>query len=176
MLLRPGSVEQPAAGRYQLLVGVALSLGLFLTLILFRRFQKGRVVLQRLAAGVLSASFCYGTCVQLGSDLRASLTVRHYSARMGDAARKVIGKKALLLAWEARKDTFTPLKLDHDLWLGGLRWRDKEKGFPFENVEPDREVFVLANGIPGDRLGILLENRRYDVKKVHDLVFLRLLK
>lgn len=174
VMLQPGGVADPAPGLYQLAAGTVLGGGLLLALLLHRT-RRLAAPAGRIAAGLLAAAFGYGLCVQLGGDLPASLRVRHYAGEMATAAEQVIPEKALLFAWEARKDVFTPLKLNHDVWIGGLRWRDQRLPPSLARLPAERRVFILRNGIPPGRWRQIVAGRRLRARRVRDLAFVELL-
>jgi len=175
VVLSTGTVESPADGRYQLVLALAVILVPTLTLAVWR-FVPGRLAQSAGQAGraLMALAFVYGVMVQLGGDLATSNTVRRYAHGMEQAAEKVVSDGSLLFAWEARKDVFTPLKLERDIWIGGLRFRDTALPPSLVELTPNRRVFVLKNGIPPVRWREIARGRRILERRSHDLLFVEL--
>ena len=135
-----------------------------------------RALTSRAAAALLAAGVLYGGVVHLRVDLTTSLTVRYYAAQILAEGRQAVPDRSVLLAWETRKDVFSPLKLDRDVWIVGLGRRDRQlPGFIPEALE-ERRVVVLRNGIPAERWAAWISPFRTRVQERRGLVFVELLR
>jgi hypothetical protein len=176
VLANPGSVAQPDGGWYPLLVPLVGALALLVVsgfgLFGVERWQRlGR------AGGtfLFAATLAYGCLVQLGVDLKTSLTVRHYSSRILEEGRRVIPDDSVLLTWKSHKDVFSPLKLDRDTWIGGLGEFDQTPDLSRLNTGA-RRIFVLRNGIPDAVWNELTGSFRTRATETRGLVFVELIR
>ncbi len=150
-VLHPGSVGDPSNSLLSMLapLGVSVCLLAAATLALWKK-DPAHGAIRRAAAVVLGAALAYGTMIQLGVDLKRSLTIRHYAGRMLEEGRKVLPDNSALLAWEARKDVFSPLKLDRDILIAGVARGDRNVPDLIRRLIADRRVYALKSGIPAD--------------------------
>lgn len=151
-VVHSGSVDEPSSGLMPMLAPLLLAAGLLVsTALWFFREDLFRGVPRLVACGLIGATLAYGILVQLGGDMARSRTVRYYAKRILEEGRETVPDGSVLLAWEARKDVFSPLKLERDVLIAGA-------GPPHQNVEDfirraaaDRRIFVLQDGVPPDR-------------------------
>jgi hypothetical protein len=174
-IARPGSVDDPGGGLWPMLVPLLLALGLLVSSAV-SIFSKDcfHGVLRQIASGLLGAALAYGILIQLGVDLNRSLTVRYYARRILEEGREVVPSGSLLLAWEARKDVFSPLKLDRDVLIAGIGPADG--GIPdlVRRILRNRRVFLLKDGIPPDRWAAWSAPYRLQEQERHGLRFVEL--
>ncbi len=149
MLAAPGSVESPAGGLVPMLLPLGLALGLLLALGLARlgpaalRPAAGLATLALFAAGAAHAG-----AVHLGLDVPASLRVRGVAAAMLAEARAAVPDGATFVVWEGRKDVFSPLKLERDVWLAGASGASPARPVAVDLSLGRRPVVVLEAGMP----------------------------
>ena len=131
-------------------------------------------MLRQVASGLLGAAVAYGILIQLGVDLSRSQTVRYYAKRILQEGSTVVPDGSVLLAWEARKDVFTPLKLDRDVLIAGIGPANKDVMDFVRRVMTDRRVFFLQDGIPPDRWAEWSAAYTVKAEERHGLVFVEL--
>ncbi len=177
LILNPGRVDSPSGGWLPMLIPLALACLLLICTGLALAGPTGwRALTSRAAAALLAAGVLYGGVVHLRVDLTTSLTVRYYAAQILAEGRQAVPDRSVLLAWETRKDVFSPLKLDRDVWIVGLGRRDRQlPGFIPEALE-ERRVVVLRNGIPAERWAAWISPFRTRVQERRGLVFVELLR
>ena len=169
-VLEPAAVDQPQEGKFLLLTGLTLSLG-GLAAGFWRLFStKHHYMALATAAFIHSAALSYGAMIQLGVDTTRSVFIRQTAYAMCRAAADVLPEKAALIAWEARKDVFTPLKLKKDLWIAAWR-RDDPRPPDIIDLQIGRPLFILRNGIPEDRWNALASRLHFHQHKKGDLLF-----
>jgi hypothetical protein len=171
---RPGSVAEPADGSL-VWIGLGLAAGLFVSLLL-ARIVPGSALAGKLAGAAFAAALGYSAMIQWGVDVERSRNVRDVAAKILDEARAVVPEKSLVLAWEGRKDVLTPLKLQQDVWIGGLGWRDRDAPSLVERALPARRVFVLENGVPEELRARLAGGRPTRREERRGLVFAEILQ
>jgi len=149
LLAAPGSVEAPAGGLLPMLLPLGLALGLLVALGLAR---LGPVALRPAAAAVTLGLFAAGAvhagAVHLGLDVPASLEVRRVAAAMLDEGRSAVPAGATLVAWEGRKDVFSPLKLERDVWIAAAGGLQRARPAVVDWSLGRRRVVVLESGMP----------------------------
>jgi len=174
-VLNPGSVDAPADGWLPMLAPLLLALGLLVSSAVAVFFKDRLRGLVRLVAwGLLGAALAYGILIQLGVDLGRSHTVRYYAKRILEEGQQVVPDNSVLLAWEARKDVFSPLKLEHDVLIAGIGPADRDVPGFLRRVIADRRVFFLQDGIPPDRWAEWTASYRLREEERHGLVFVEL--
>jgi hypothetical protein len=149
LLASPGRVDAPAGGWLPMLLPLGLALGLLVALGLTR---LGPARLRPAAAlatlGLFTAGALHAGAVHLLLDVPASLKVRRVAAAMLDEGRGAVPDGATLIVWEGRKDVFSPLKLERDVWIaaagGAGRARPAVAGWSLGR----RPVIVLESGMP----------------------------
>jgi hypothetical protein len=174
-IAHPGSVDDPDGGLWPLLVPLLLALGLLVSSavsVLFKDRLRG--VLRLVAFGLLGAALAYGILIQLGVDLNRTLTIRYYAKRMLEEGQEVVPDRSVLLAWEARKDVFAPLKLDRDVLIARIGPADRQVAELVRRAAVDRRVFFLKDGIPPDQWTEWSSPYRLREQKRHGLVFVEL--
>ena len=151
-VINPGSVDAPADGCLPMLAPLLLALGLLVSasIVIFCK-DRWRGAVRQIACGLLGAALAYGIFIQLGVDLGRSNTVRYYAKRILEEGEQVIPGNSVLLAWEARKDVLSPLKLERDVLIAGIGPADREVPGFIRSVIAGRRVFFLQDGIPPDR-------------------------
>jgi hypothetical protein len=174
-VLRPGSVDDPSAGLLPMLAPLLLAICLLVSAaVSFFSKDRFRGWLRKTASGLLGAALAYGISIQLGVDLNRSLTVRYYAKRILQEGSAVVPDGSVLLAWEARKDVFAPLKLDRDVLIAGIGPANQDVSGFVRRVMTDRRVFFLQDGIPPDRWAEWSALYAISVEKRHGLVFVEL--
>jgi hypothetical protein len=174
-VMNPGSVDAPSGGWLPMLAPLLLALGLLVSAAV-AVFYKDRLrgVVRHLACGLLGAALAYGILIQLGVDLGRSNTVRYYAKRILEEGRQVVPDDSVLLAWEARKDVFSPLKLERDVLIAGIGPGDTTVPELVRRVIKDRRVFILKDGIPPGRWAEWTAPYRLREEERHGLVFVEL--
>ncbi len=148
-ITHPGSVGDPGGGLWPMLAPLLLASGLLVSSAVSTWLKdRFRGLLRRFALGLLGAALAYGILVQLGVDLNRSLTVRYYAKLMLEEGREVIPDRSVLLAWEARKDVFAPLKLDRDVLIAGVGPASRGVADFIRGALADRRIFFLRDGVP----------------------------
>lgn len=178
-LLEPGRVQAPSGGLAFLLLPLLLAGMLLLgTLLALAGPARTRRASGHAARWLAAAAVVFALAVHLRVDLATSLRIRHVAARMAEEAAAVVpggtGEQAVLGAWEARKDVFTPLKLDHDLWIAGLDRRFTRLPAFMHEVACTRRVYVLRNGIPDDLFRAWVTPFHAKIQERAGLVFVEL--
>jgi hypothetical protein len=155
VLLHAGDVHSPAGGWLAMLAPIALAVAApVVTGIALVRPARKPGALSRAAALLAMAGVAYAALVHLRVDLARSLTVRDLAARICAEGLAVIPEppaRSVLLVAEGRKDAFSPLKLERDVWIAKIG--SDEEALP-DFVRDDRvtrRLFALRNGIPEDR-------------------------
>lgn len=174
-VINPGSVDAPSSGWLPMLAPLLLALGLLVAAAV-AVFFKDRLhgVIRQVACGLLGAALAYGILIQLGVDLGRSNTVRYYAMRICEEGEQVVPDNSALIAWEARKDVFSPLKLERDVLVAGIGPGDREVPDFIRRVIQDRRVFFLQDGIPPDRWAEWTAPYRLRKEERHGLVFVEL--
>jgi hypothetical protein len=179
ILANPGSVEVPAGGYWPMLAPLSLSLALLLVGMLAAstltrqeatatstplppagegsydtNVTFGVRVTKFMATGLLSTAIAYSALIHFGIDIRSSLQIRYFASRIAKVGDQFIAQppeKSVLFTWDSRKDIFTPLKLERDIWIASLN--DQTNRLPdLGSSSPDkRRIYILKNGIPEDR-------------------------
>ena len=156
---------------------IPLALGFLLlassSVVLVRR-GPWRGVARHAASGLLAAALTYGVLIQLGVDLNRSLTVRHYAMRILEEGRQVVSDQSVLFAWEARKDVFSPLKLEGDIIIAGIGPGDRNVPNLIRQAMADRRIFMLQDGIPPDLWAEWSHPYRIQEHERHGLIFVEL--
>lgn len=173
LLEHAGSVDEPASGA-PVLIGLALAL-LLLGAAVWAARAPAPARSRKLAGALFVAALGYSALVQWGVDVERGRNVRDVAARILDEARAAIPERALVLAWEGRKDVLTPLKVDRDVWIGGLGGRDEEAPALVERALTVRRVFVLENGVPDELRARLIAGRQTRREVRRGLVFAEIL-
>jgi len=174
-IAHPGSVDDPDGGLWPMLVPLLLALGLLASSAISVFFKdRLRGVMRQVAFGLLGAALAYGVLIQLGVDLNRTLTIRYYAKRMLEEGREVVPNRSVLLAWEARKDVFAPLKLDRDVLIARIGPSDRQVAEFVRRAATDRRVFFLKDGIPSDRWTEWSSPYRLREQERHGLVFVEL--
>lgn len=174
--LHPGSVDEPSTGRWEMLAPLLLAgllLGCAAAAILKADLLRGAA--RGAAFGLLGAALAYSMLIQLGVDLNRSLTVRYYAKRILEEGRRAVPDRSVLLAWEARKDVFSPLKLDRDVLIGGIGPAGPDPEALVRAAAFDRRVLFLRDGIPPDRWDHWTRPYRTRTEERHGLQFVELL-
>ncbi len=171
ILLAPGKVGTPAGGLWPMLVPLALAM---LTLVLTWMAQLKAGLWKTLAVVGLCAGMSFAALIHLGLDLPRSLSIRNVASRMVQVADPIIEGPSILAAAGGRKDVFSPLKLDRDLWILRL---DPDAEMPpasLKHAPANRHIWLLTGGIPPERIQTWTAGRR--LRRVEDkgLVFLEL--
>ena len=174
-VMSPGSVDAPSGGWLPMLAPLLLALGLLVSAAV-AVFLKDRLrgLVRHLACGLLGAALAYGILIQLGVDLGRSNTVRYYAKRILEEGRQVVPDNSVLLAWEARKDVFAPLKLERDVLIAGIGPGDTTVPELIRRVIKDRRVFFLQDGVPPHRWHEWTAPYRLREEERHGLVFVEL--
>ncbi len=175
-VLHPGSVEDPSSGLLPMLAPLGIAVCLLITAApaLWKKdFLRG--ALRHAAAVLLGAALAYGTLIQLGVDLNRSLSIRRIAGRILEEGRKLLPDDSMLIAWEARKDIFSPLKLDRDILIAGAARGDQDMPQLIRRVIADRRVFILKSGIPADIWAGWSAPYRLREHRRHGLEFVELL-
>jgi hypothetical protein len=107
-------------------------------------------------------------------DLSRSNTVRYYAKRILEEGQQVVPDKSVLFAWEARKDVFSPLKLERDVLIAGIGPSDTTVPELIRRVIKDRRVFFLKDGIPRNRWAEWTAPYQMREEERHGLVFVEL--
>jgi hypothetical protein len=100
--------------------------------------------------------------------------VRYYAKRILEEGQQVVPDNSVLLAWEARKDVFAPLKLERDVLIAGIGPGDRTVPGFIRRVIKDRRVFFLKDGIPPHRWAEWSAPYRLREEERHGLVFVEL--
>ncbi len=171
ILLAPGKVGTPAGGLWPMLAPLALAV---LTLVLTWVAQLKAGLWNALALAGLCAGMSFAALIHLGLDLPRSLSIRNVASRMVQVADPIIEGPSILAAAGGRKDVFSPLKLDRDLWI--LRM-DPDAEIPpasLKHAPANRHIWLLTSGIPPERIHAWTTGRL--LRRVEDkgLVFLEL--
>ena len=174
-VMNPGSVDAPSGGWLPMLAPLLLALGLLVSAAVAVFFKdRLRGLVRHIACGLLGAALAYGILIQLGVDLGRSNTVRYYAKRILEEGRQVVPDNSILLAWEARKDVFSPLKLERDVLIAGIGPSDTTVPGLIRRVIEDRRVFFLKDGIPQNRWAEWTAPYRLREEERHGLVFVEL--